>query len=149
MHWEVDRSLNNLPKQFNFSPDFEQAFEFKIKCKVNKNLLSFFKILISLFLEIPSSESLLLEDATLTNDGGIDFEIIVTGSSSGGNEKGEGCDSPWLLSGLRWSSASGDEYCSADVSGFTSRLSGSSFAEVAFGILERSKKEFMQHLQKC
>ena len=49
--------------------------------------------------KIPSPpDCLLLEDAALFEEGGIDFEIIVTGSSSEGNAKVEGCpDSGELL----------------------------------------------------
>ena len=91
--------------------------------------------------DIPLSNWLILEglfDAD-TTEGGIDLEIIVTGSSSEGNAKVDGRGSEWVSFGESCGlSGSAAEDGSRGVRGLISRLSGSSLAELAFGILERS-----------
>ena len=74
-----------------------------------------------------------------TTDGGIDLEIIVTGSSSEGNANVEGRGSGECSLGdwPCWFSIAA-AVVSRGVRGLTSRLGGSSLTELAFGILERS-----------
>ena len=91
--------------------------------------------------DIPFSKWLILQglfDAD-TKEGGIDLEIIVTGSSSEGNAKVDGRGSEGVSLGESCGlSGSAVDDGSRGVRGLTSRLSGSSLAELAFGILERS-----------
>jgi len=74
-----------------------------------------------------------------TTDGGIDLEIIVTGSSSEGNANvdGRGSGECSLGDWPCWFSTAA-AVVSRGVRGLTSRLGGSSLTELAFGILERS-----------
>ena len=91
------------------------------------------------------------DDEVDTIDGGIDLEIIVTGSSSEGNANVEGRGSgersfdDWTC----WFSCAA-VVVSRGVRGLTSRLGGSSLTELAFGILERSvNKEASSFNQIC
>ena len=72
-------------------------------------------------------------------DGGIDLEIIVTGSSSEGNAnvEGRGSEEESFGDWLCWFSSAAI-VVSCGVRGLISRLGGSSLTALAFGILERS-----------
>ena len=82
-------------------------------------------------------------------DGGIDLEIIVTGSSSDGNANVEGWGSgECSLGDLRCWLSNSAAVVSRGVRGLTSRLGGSSLTELAFGILERSVNDKTSSLNK-
>lgn len=72
-------------------------------------------------------------------DGGIDLEIIVTGSSSEGNANVEGWGSGERSLGDCACCLSGSvDVVSRGVRGLTSRSGGSSLTALTFGMLERS-----------